>query len=96
MPAEALSAEVMRRLSAIARYRRCPEGATAIEYALIAGLIAVVLVPGLLWLRDAQRRVADKLDAATGVAQVRDDNREPARTKTAQFRDDNRAPVHEN
>jgi Flp pilus assembly pilin Flp len=80
-------------LSTIARYRRCSEGATAIEYALIAGLIAVVLVPGLLWLRDWQHRISDKLDAATGLTQVRDDNREPVHESKAEVRDDNRAPV---
>jgi Flp pilus assembly pilin Flp len=83
----------MGRFSATARYRRCSDGATAIEYALIAGLVAVVLVPGLLWLRDWQHRISNKLDAATGVTQVRDDNRQPVHPSKTQVRDDNRAPV---
>ena len=85
----------MGSLSVILRYRRCSKGATTIEYALIAGLVALVLVPGLFWVRDFQQQISNKLDAATGRASVRDDNREPARkpVKTAQVRDDNRAPV---
>jgi len=78
-------------LSAIAHYRRCSRGATAIEYALIAGLVAVALVPGLLWVRDWQQRISDRLNVATGQVQVRDDNREPVHK--AEVRDDNRAPV---
>jgi Flp pilus assembly pilin Flp len=81
----------MGSLSIIARYRRCTRGATAIEYALIAGLVAVVLVPGLLWLRDWQQRISDKLNAATGQAQVRDDNRAPVHK--AEIRDGYRAPT---
>jgi Flp pilus assembly pilin Flp len=81
----------MGSLSIIARYRRCTRGATAIEYALITGLVAVVLVPGLLWLRDWQQRISDKLNAATGQAQVRDDNRAPVHK--AEIRDGNRAPT---
>jgi Flp pilus assembly pilin Flp len=84
----------MGLLATIARYRRCSLGATAIEYALIAGLVAVVLVPGLLWLRDWQERISEKLSIATGQAQVRDDNRAPVHQ--AEIRDDNRAPVRAN
>ena len=85
----------MGRFSLIARYRRCSQGATAIEYALIAGLVAVVAIPALIWVRDFQHRISDELDAATGRASVRDDNREPARkpVKAAHVRDDIRAPV---
>jgi Flp pilus assembly pilin Flp len=75
----------------IARFRRCSKGATAIEYALIAGLVAVVLVPGLLWVRDWQGRISEKLSIVTGQSQVRDDNRAPVHK--AQIRDDDRAPV---
>ena len=85
----------MGRFSVISRYRRCSKGATAIEYALIAGLVAVVAVPALIWVQNFQQRISDKLDIATGRASVRDDNREPARkpVKAVQVRDDNRAPV---
>ena len=81
----------MVSLTNLAHYRRCARGATAIEYALIAGLVAVVLLPGLLWLRDWQERISDKLNAATGQMQVRDDNRAPVHG--AEIRDSNRAPV---
>ena len=56
----------MSVLAVLSRYWSCRVGATAIEYALIAGLIAVVLIPGLLWLRDWQQGVSDKLNAAVG------------------------------
>ncbi|WP_459853947.1 Flp family type IVb pilin [Dongia sp. agr-C8] len=80
----------------IAHYRRCSDGATAIEYALIAGLIAIVLVPGLFWVKGLQQRLSSKLDAATGQALIRDDIREPVHkvVKDSQIRDGNRAPVH--
>jgi Flp pilus assembly pilin Flp len=83
------------RFTAIAHYRRCSNGATAVEYALIAGLIAVVLVPGLFWVKGLQQRISDKLDTATGQALIRDDMREPTHkaVKASQIRDDNRAPV---
>jgi Flp pilus assembly pilin Flp len=81
----------MGSLSTIAHYRRCSRGATVIEYALIAGLVAVVLVPGLLWLRDWEERISDKLNAATGQVQIRDDNRAPVHK--AEIRDGNRAPA---
>jgi hypothetical protein len=58
---------------------------------LIAGLVAVVLVPGLLWLRDWQQRISEKLSVATGQVQVRDDNRAPVHE--AETRDGNRAAV---
>jgi Flp pilus assembly pilin Flp len=53
----------MSILAAIGRFWRCRMGATAIEYALIAGLVAVVLLPGLFWLRDLQQQMARKLNA---------------------------------
>ncbi|WP_395017777.1 Flp family type IVb pilin [Dongia sp.] len=87
---------MMTLLGTLAHYRRSSMGATAIEYALIAGLVAVVLVPGLFWVKDLQQRLSNKLDAATGQAQIRDDIREPVHkvVKDSQIRDDNRAPVH--
>jgi Flp pilus assembly pilin Flp len=83
------------RFTVIARYRRCSAGATAIEYALIAGLIAGVLVPGLFWVKGLQQRLSSKLEGATGQALIRDDMREPTHkaVKASQIRDDNRAPV---
>ncbi len=86
----------MALLKRMAHYRRCSKGATAIEYALIAGLVAVVLVPGLFWVKGLQQRLSNKLDAATGQALIRDDNREPVHkvVKDSRIRDDNRAPVH--
>jgi Flp pilus assembly pilin Flp len=60
----------MSVIAVLSRYWRCRVGATAIEYALIAGLIAVVLVPGLLWVRDWQQGVSDKLSAAVGGTAV--------------------------
>jgi len=49
--------------AAVSRYARCQNGATAIEYGLIAALIAVVLVPGLLWFKSWQSEVAQKINA---------------------------------
>jgi len=73
----------MSLLTALSRLWRCSLGATAIEYALIAGLVAVVLLPGLIWLRGFQERVAEglnaKLDpaAAAAVIDARRDFRAP-------------------
>jgi Flp pilus assembly pilin Flp len=69
----------MSFLAVLSRYWRFRLGATAIEYALIAGLIAVVLVPGLLWVRDWQERVSEKLNTAVGGAAVREDRDDRAR-----------------
>ncbi len=70
--------------SVLSRYWRCRLGATAIEYALIAGLVALVLAPGLMWLRGWQERMADALNAKLnfeGAAMVdaRSDFREAVR-----------------
>ncbi len=70
--------------SSIARFTAGSKGATAIEYALIAGLIALVLVPALIWVRDWQERLAsqlnEKLDPAAesrALIDARSDFREP-------------------
>jgi len=72
----------MSVLAVLSRYWRCRIGATAIEYALIAGLIAIVLVPGLMWVRDWQQGVSDKLSAAVGGGAVIEDRADRARTYT--------------
>jgi Flp pilus assembly pilin Flp len=75
----------MSILVAVSRYWNCRVGATAIEYALIAGLVALVLVPGLLWLRNLQDQVGQKLNAqldpaaVAAVIDARRDFREPPR-----------------
>jgi Flp pilus assembly pilin Flp len=73
-------------LAALSRYWSCRLGATAIEYALIAGLVALLLVPGLLWLRDRQEQLAQHLNhhvdptaAAAALIDARRDFREAPR-----------------
>jgi len=76
------NAAAMAVFAAFSRFGRCPIGATAIEYALIAGLVAVVLVPGLLWLRDWQQELGQEINAkldpaaAAAVIDARHDFRE--------------------
>jgi Flp pilus assembly pilin Flp len=76
----------MSVLAAVSRYVRCQTGATAIEYGLIAAMIAMVLVPGLLWLKGWQSEVAQKINAqldpaaaAVIMIDARRDFREPPR-----------------
>jgi Flp pilus assembly pilin Flp len=75
----------MSILAGISRYWRCRIGATVIEYALIASLVAVVLVPALLWLRNWQGELSQKLNAqfdpaaAAALIDARRDFREPPR-----------------
>jgi Flp pilus assembly pilin Flp len=75
----------MAVLAAMSRFGRCRVGASAIEYALIAGLVVAVLVPGLFWLRDWQEQLSQKLNAqldpvaAAAMVRARSDFREPAR-----------------
>ncbi len=63
----------------------CRRGATAIEYGLMAGLVALVAVPGLIWLREWQTEVSQKLDAGLNfgtsmeMIEARSDFREPPR-----------------
>jgi Flp pilus assembly pilin Flp len=72
-------------LAALSRYWRCWVGATAIEYALIAALVVLVLAPGLLWLRNRQEELSQKLNAqldpaaAAAMIDARRDFREPPR-----------------
>jgi Flp pilus assembly pilin Flp len=73
-------------LAAMSRCWSCRVGATAIEYAVIAGLVALVLAPGLFWLRDWQAQLSEKLNAkldpgaaAAAMIDARSDFREPFR-----------------
>jgi Flp pilus assembly pilin Flp len=69
----------MAFFSVLSRYGRCRLGATTIEYALIAGMVAIVLVPGLMWVRDWQQGVSQKLNAAVGGIAVIEDRADRAR-----------------
>jgi Flp pilus assembly pilin Flp len=76
----------MAVLATISRFGCCRVGASAIEYALIAGLVAVVLAPALFWLRDWQEQFSQKLNAqldpvaaAAAMIEARNDFREPPR-----------------
>jgi Flp pilus assembly pilin Flp len=70
--------------AALSHFWHCRKGATAIEYAMIAGLVALVLLPGLIWLRDWQAKVAEKLNAGLNFTDgssvvTQSDFREPRR-----------------
>jgi len=56
----------------LAKFRKNEDGATAIEYALIAGLIGVVIITGATALgnnvNDKFQAVADKIGTGTGTA----------------------------